>query len=56
MLWILGHTLDYIVANTGISLGSVRNIIDELNGEKIDVVEWNEEQSRHLLRRLGYSH
>ena len=33
--WILGHNLDYIVTNTGASLGSVRNIINELRQGRI---------------------
>jgi len=35
MLWILGHTLDYIATNTDASLGSVRNIINELRQGRI---------------------
>ena len=35
MLWILGNTLDNIATNTGASLGSVRNIINELRQGRI---------------------
>src|SRR5437870_4689799 len=35
MLWILGHNLDNIATDTGASLGSVRNIINELRQGRI---------------------
>ena len=31
----------------------IQNIVNELNGEKIDVVEWNEDPARYVANALS---
>jgi N utilization substance protein A len=48
----IDHKVDCVGACVGIRGSRIKNIVDELNGEKIDIVRWNESQEVYIMNSM----
>jgi N utilization substance protein A len=48
----IDHKVDCVGACVGIRGSRIKNIVDELNGEKIDIVRWNESQEVYIMNAM----
>ena len=48
----IDHKVDCVGACVGIRGSRIKNIVDELNGEKIDIVRWNENQEVFIMNSM----
>jgi N utilization substance protein A len=46
------HKVDCVGACVGIRGSRIKNIVDELNGEKIDIVRWNDSQEVYIMNSM----
>lgn len=48
----IDHKVDCVGACVGIRGSRIKNIVDELNGEKIDIVRWNDSQEVYIMNSM----
>ena len=48
----IDHKVDCVGACVGIRGSRIKNIVDELNGEKIDIVRWNDSQEVYIMNAM----
>ena len=48
----IDHKVDCVGACVGIRGSRIKNIVDELNGEKIDIVRWNESSEVYIMNAM----
>lgn len=48
----IDHKVDCVGACVGIRGSRIKNIVDELNGEKIDIVRWNESVEVYIMNAM----
>ena len=48
----IDHKVDCVGACVGIRGSRIKNIVDELNGEKIDIVRWNESPEVYIMNAM----
>lgn len=46
------HNVDCVGACVGVRGSRIKNIVDELNGEKIDIVRWNDSQEVYIMNSM----